>query len=60
MTIIIRVLDVVWGILYEGLRMDGIVNPGKLQKINSACLWLVDAKFSHAGAQGAAVESKDF
>ena len=49
-----------WGILCEGIRMDGIVNQGKLQKINSACLWLVDAQFSHAGAQGAAVESKDF
>ena len=60
MTMIIRVLDVVWGILYEGIRMDGIVNQGKLQKINSACLWLVDTQFSHAGAQGAAVESKDF
>ena len=60
MTIIFRFFDVVWGILYEGIRMDGIVNQGKLQKINSACLWLVDAQFSHAGAQGAAVESKDF
>ena len=50
----------VWGILCEGIRMDGIVNQGKLQKINSACLWLVDTQFSHAGAQGAAVESKGF
>ena len=60
LTIIIRVLDVVWGILCEGIEMDGVVIQGKLQKINSACLWLVDAQFSHAGAQGAAVESKDF
>jgi len=60
MTIIFRVLAVVWGILCEGIRMDGVVIQGKLQKINSACLGLVDTQFSHAGAQGAAVESKDF
>ena len=60
MTIAFRVLAVVWGILCEGIRMDGVVIQGKLQKPNSACLGLVDTQFSHAGAQGAAVESKDF
>ena len=60
MTIVFRVLAVVWGILCEGIRMDGVVIQGKLQKPNSACLGLVDTQFSHAGAQGAAVESKDF
>jgi hypothetical protein len=40
--------------------MNGVVIQGKLQKINSACLGTVDTQFSHAGAQGAAVESKDF
>jgi hypothetical protein len=32
MTIIFRVLAVVWGILCEGIRMDGVVIKGKLQK----------------------------
>ena len=50
MTIIYRALDVVWGILCEGIEMDGVVIQGKLQKINSACLGLVDTQFSHAGA----------
>ena len=60
MTINFRVLAVVGCILCEGIRMDGVVIQGKLQKPNSACLGLVDTQFSHAGAQGAAVESKDF
>jgi hypothetical protein len=60
MTIIFRVLAVMWGILCEGIRMDGVVIQGKLQKTNSACLRLVDTQFSYTGAQGAAVESKDF
>jgi hypothetical protein len=60
MTIIFRVLAVMWGILCEGIRMDGVVIQGKLQKTNSACLGLVDTQFSHTRAQGAAVESKDF
>ena len=31
MTISFRILDVVWGILREGIRIDGVIMLGKLQ-----------------------------
>jgi hypothetical protein len=38
----------------EGIQID------RLLFIDPACLWLADTQFSHAGAQCAAVEPKDF
>ena len=60
MTIIFRSFDVVWSMLRARILIDGVIIWGKLQKINSVCLWLLDTQFSHAGAQRAAVEPKNF
>ena len=36
MTITLRIFDVVWGILREGIRIDGGIMWAKLQKVKNA------------------------